>query len=291
MGTNVLPGGGSSGRQTAAGAGNVVPVANNPNAPVLTVGQGIPVGGNKTFALAQSIDAVLKDTPMKDTGQTFVTAALRNDVDPWFVVSIAGVESQWGKTGFATNGSHNPFGLGVTGKAGAGYRYPSWNAAIEAAANNLGGSNYKGAGKVTPAQVGSIWAEDKGWPAKVVGVYNSKVDPNITVNTKVIGPGRTNAYGADSALDAVKDGASAPWDALLGVLKFITNPAMWVRVALSIAGFIIALIGVLVLVKGSDAGRPFGFLFMGAGISMTYAAVRNINPLDEIRALLGVGAK
>ena len=102
---------------------------------------------------AAALDAYLVGTgsPLAGTGAAFVASAGQVGLDPRVLVAISGAE-----TSFATYGPsqliHNPFGMGP------GRVYASWDEAIAAAANNLAGPLYLGAGKTTIGQISGTWA-------------------------------------------------------------------------------------------------------------------------------------
>ena len=81
----------------------------------------------------------------------FVTEAKAVGLDPRFLVAISGAETSFGTYG-PSQGIHNPFGMGP------GISYPSWSAAIAAAARNLGGPIYAGDGRVTIGTIQQRWA-------------------------------------------------------------------------------------------------------------------------------------
>jgi hypothetical protein len=84
-------------------------------------------------------------------GAVFVREGAAAGIDPRFLVAIAGAE-----TAFATYGPsqaiRNPFGMGP------GIAYPSYEAAISAAAKNLAGPLYVGDGRVTIPAIQERWA-------------------------------------------------------------------------------------------------------------------------------------
>lgn len=109
--------------------------------------------GATAGADAVAIDSYLaaKSSPLAGQGAAFVAHAGSVGLDPRALVAISGAESS-----FATYGPsqliHNPFGLGP-------HRvYPSWEESIGAAARNLGGHLYLGAGRVTIGQISGTWA-------------------------------------------------------------------------------------------------------------------------------------
>jgi cell wall-associated NlpC family hydrolase len=103
--------------------------------------------------LAAQLDQYLqgKGSPLAGLGATFVEQSDRVGLDPRLLVAIAGAETSFGTYG-PSQTIHNPFGMGP------GFNYPTWADAIAGAARNLGGSLYKGAGKVTIAQIQGTWA-------------------------------------------------------------------------------------------------------------------------------------
>ena len=105
------------------------------------------------MATAATINQYLaaKRSPLAGHGAVFIREAAAVGIDPRFLVAITGAETSFGTSGNAA-GIHNPFGLGP------GIRYPTWDAAIRAAAQNLGGPKYKGAGLFTIAQIQGTWA-------------------------------------------------------------------------------------------------------------------------------------
>lgn len=238
-----------------------------------------------TQALARDIDAKLRNTPMRGTGAAFVEQANRHDINPWFLVSIAGAESQYGATGFATNGSHNPFGLGVTGAAGAGMRFSSWNAAIAKAAQTLDGPIYQG--RDTINDIGAKWAADPQWANKVARIYGDLTGSTFGPANRVKGASRS-VGGQEGGPDIIED--IAGWDPIQGVLdvlKFITNPAMWLRIGQAILGTIIGAFGVWAVIKGSSGGKPLGVLAFSLGLLFVIGAVKGVTIPDAISAFVG----
>lgn len=268
---------------TTSSAGGSANAAANPN-PLAQPSQ-LPA---VTSAQAAAIDKVLANTPMRGTGKTFVSAGNQYDISPWFLVAIAGHESGFGSAGFATNGSHNPFGLGVTGAPGAGFRYGSWDAAIRAAAANLGGPLYKGAGKITIKDIGSRWAADPNWADAVATKMASLTGAANDKDTVVIGPRRSlpNDKVSDNSLaDSLKE--INPISSIADVLKFIADPKTWIRIGSMILGAAAMFAGVFMLVKSGDAGRPIGLIIMSLGFVWLYAAVKAINPTDLVKQVVG----
>jgi cell wall-associated NlpC family hydrolase len=163
--------------------------------PVAATPSPAPISLPAPASLGPALDAYLatKNSPLAGLGATFVAEASAVGLDPRLLVAIAGSE-----TGFGTYGPsqviHNPFGMGP------GIEYPSWSDAIRAAARNLAGDYYLGAGNVTIAHISRVWAP--------VGAAN---DPtNLNVNwTSVVSRLYAELGGDPNA--SVFAGASAPY--------------------------------------------------------------------------------
>jgi cell wall-associated NlpC family hydrolase len=161
---------------------------------------------------AAAIDAYLagKQSPLAGAGAAFAASAAQMGLDPRVLVAISGAE-----TSFATYGPsqliRNPFGLGP------GRVYPSWEEAIAAAARNLAGPLYRGAGKATIAQISGTWAplgaaNDPGnlnsaWTRNVSNYYAEMGgDPAASVfgsSSLAPGPGVGSAIGTQVATEAL----------------------------------------------------------------------------------------
>jgi cell wall-associated NlpC family hydrolase len=102
---------------------------------------------------AAALDAYLVGvgSPLAGAGAAFVASAGQVGLDPRMLVAISGAETSFGTYG-PSQLIHNPFGMGP------GRVYASWEEAIAAAANNLAGPIYLGAGKVTIGQISGTWA-------------------------------------------------------------------------------------------------------------------------------------
>jgi cell wall-associated NlpC family hydrolase len=122
--------------------------------------------------VAGQLDAYLttKGSPLTSRGTTFVAEAARVGLDPRLLVAISGAETSFGTYG-PSQTIFNPFGMGP------GIVYPSWEAAIAAAASNLAGPLYRGDGRVTIAAIQQRWA-----PA---GALNDPTSLNLNWNTNV----------------------------------------------------------------------------------------------------------
>ncbi len=90
-------------------------------------------------------------SPLAGLGRVFVRLGRRYGVDPRFLVAIAAHEGRLG-TYKPIQPKHNTFGLGP------GKSYPSWEANIEAAAENLARQGGFYAGKNTIRKIGLTWA-------------------------------------------------------------------------------------------------------------------------------------
>lgn len=112
-----------------------------------------PSSATPQGALVAQLDGFLAErgSPLAGLGSTFVSEGRRWGVDPRLLVAISGAE-----TSFATykpsQTIHNPFGLGP------GRDYPTWAHAISAAASNLAGPGYRGAGRLTIPAIQLRWA-------------------------------------------------------------------------------------------------------------------------------------
>jgi hypothetical protein len=237
-------------------------------------------------ALARDIDAKLANTPMRGQGKSFVASANRYGINPWFLVSVAGAESQFGKTGFATNGSHNPFGLGVTGAPGAGFRFATWPMAIEAAAKNLSGPTYSG--KDSISAIGSKWAADPKWAEKVAKVYSDLTGSRVLDTEVVKGTGRGTVQPDPNTtpldvLDKVN-----PVGALVDLFKLLLDPDLWIRIGEMVLGVIAMVGGGAVLFRMSGvAGKPLGLFIMAFGFMWLYSGVKGVSPVDSLKAFVG----
>ncbi len=144
----------------AASAATLVPKASNAFGTATATTQGIhefasfPAAPAATSGVdAAALDAYLagKGSPLAGSGAAFVASAGQVGLDPRMLVAISGAETSFGTYG-PSQLIHNPFGMGP------GRVYGSWGEAIAAAANNLAGPIYLGAGKVTIGQISGTWA-------------------------------------------------------------------------------------------------------------------------------------
>lgn len=113
----------------------------------------VPAVTGTDAGLTSRIDGYLasKASPLTGLGAVFVTESRAVGLDPRFLVAISGAETSFGTYG-PSQSIHNPFGMGP------GIVYPSWSAAIAAAARNLGGPIYAGDGRVTIGTIQQRWA-------------------------------------------------------------------------------------------------------------------------------------
>lgn len=231
---------------------------------------------------AAKMNRSLAGSPMRGLGSTFVAAGQANGVDPFFILAIAKVESDFGRKGFASSGgpggrpSYNAFGLGVTGAPGAGNVYPSWAAGVSAAGANLGGSLYRGAGKVTIRDIGARWAAAPTWPTAVAGAMASLKGATITTSTVVIGQSQNinpvtgqpypagtfdpgDVRGSDSDFDGrfvepVKDALGAGVGAIASLFAKLFDPSTWFRILAALGGTIAIVLGIVFLFR-AQRGR------------------------------------
>lgn len=89
-------------------------------------------------------------SPLLAEAATFIDQAQVNELDPYLVVSIAGVESTFGK--FLAHGTNNPFGWG-----GGLIRFSSYKDAISTVSGSLK-TKYIDRGANTVAKIGKIYA-------------------------------------------------------------------------------------------------------------------------------------
>lgn len=73
------------------------------------------------------------------------------------------------------------------------------------------------------------------------------------------------------------------------VLKFVTDPSMWLRIGGMILGALIMILGAYMTVKGGDAGRPIGLALASVGFVWLYGSVKAVNPADLLKSLVGAG--
>jgi hypothetical protein len=117
---------------------------------------------------AEKLDAYfkVKGSPFYGKGKNFVEVADKYDLDWTLLPAIANLESQLGKA--IPVGSFNPYGWN-NGK----YRFASWEAANETVANGLR-TRYAPTGAITPARIGSRYAESPTWAVRVAK-YQSEI--------------------------------------------------------------------------------------------------------------------
>lgn len=99
--------------------------------------------------LASQLNTYFKGSPLQGLGKDFVQIGKKYGVHPGVFAILAKKESSLGTAGYATQGTHNPYGWGIH----EGLRYPTWTAATEALAKGLSGSLYKGAGLKSLGQI------------------------------------------------------------------------------------------------------------------------------------------
>lgn len=249
-------------------------------------------------AVASRIDTYLRGqgSPLAGKGQKFVDVGKQYGVNPVFLAAIAGAETDFGKYG-PSQRIYNPFGLGP------GMRFPSWDRSIEYAARNLA-TNPAYRGKDTIDAIATSWAPQGAsndptnlnthWPNNVKRFYRAIIgqDP---INGRVKWPPGSApevTLGAGSVLDdavgaVVPDVIENPVKDLVGLLKFIADPKMWVRVGSMILGAAAMIVGIVMVARSSDAGRPIGLMLASVGFVWLYASVKAINPADMLKGLVG----
>lgn len=154
----------------------------------------VPQVQGDAAAQAARIDGYLasKFSPLTGLGAVFVTESQAVGMDPRFLVAISGAETSFGTYG-PSQSIHNPFGMGP------GIVYPSWADAIRGAAQNLGGTLYRGSGLVTIVAIRNRWAPagavndpsglNSNW-VRNVSTYLAELggDPSASVFTGVAAP-------------------------------------------------------------------------------------------------------
>ncbi len=175
---------------------------------------------------AATIDGFLQSqlSPLTGLGAVFVADAESVGVDPRLLVAITGAETSFGTYGPA-QAIRNPFGLGPN------LRFPNWSAAIQAAANTLGGNLYRGAGLVTIAEIQSRWAPlgvandpmnlNNNWQANVDRYY---ADLGGNPNGAVIISGASQLVSLSPTTPAAGTQGPAAAQTALGLLG-VPNPA------------------------------------------------------------------
>jgi NlpC/P60 family len=175
---------------------------------------------------AATIDGFLQSqlSPLTGLGAVFVADAESVGVDPRLLVAITGAETSFGTYGPA-QAIRNPFGLGPN------LRFPNWSAAIQAAANTLGGNLYRGAGLVTIAEIQSRWAPrgvandpmnlNNNWQANVDRYY---ADLGGNPNGAVIISGASQLVSLSPTTPAPGTEGPAAAQTALGLLG-VPNPA------------------------------------------------------------------
>lgn len=195
---------------TPVHADSTVDVANTPPPPA-----GAPVPPYETLTTGSSVldpsletaadlDAFLAHTQLAGMGSEFVSAEARTGVNARFLFGITWTENRSGASYLAQT-QHNLFS--ITGDGPGGFlAYASDQQSIQSAADYLGteyarpgGSYYRGG---TIAAVGSIYAADPAWAAKVATAAN------------FIGPSQGSPYAAE-----VRIGSQGPD----GVTVHVTN--------------------------------------------------------------------
>ena len=140
-------------------------------------------------------------------------------LDPRVLVAISGAE-----TSFATYGPsqliHNPFGLGP------GRVYASYEEAIAAAANNLAGPLYLGAGKTTIAQISGTWA-----PLGAVNDPNN-MNSNWTRNVsryyaEMGGDPASSVFSSASFAPGLVAGSAVGTQVAMDALSHLGEPYVW----------------------------------------------------------------
>ena len=88
---------------------------------------------------AQSLNAYLKGSPLAGQGNGFLNAGKTYNVDPRFIVAIAGAETSFGRN--ITRGQYNAWNWQYNGP-GRSAPFSSWAAGINRVTKGIGGTNY-----------------------------------------------------------------------------------------------------------------------------------------------------
>lgn len=157
---------------------------------------------------AAAIDVFLasKGSPMIGKGHVFVSEGNAARVDPYFIAAISGQETSYGTYG-PSRAIRNPFGLGP------GNTYPSYDAAIAAAARSI--ASY---GETTVEGVAKHWAPvgasndpgglNGGWPTGVRSIYHAMTghDPGAIAGPLVgTGAGSLSGVAGSTTCDGTPD--------------------------------------------------------------------------------------
>jgi cell wall-associated NlpC family hydrolase len=170
---------------------------------------------------AAALDAYLggKGSPLAGMGAAFVASAGQMGLDPRMLVAISGAETSFGTYG-PSQLIHNPFGMGP------GRVYPSWEEAIAAAAGNLAGPLYLGAGKVTIGQISGTWAP--------LGAVNdpSNLNSNWTRNVsryyaEMGGDPASSVFSSSSSLAPGPVGSVIGTQVAMEALTHLGKPYVW----------------------------------------------------------------
>jgi cell wall-associated NlpC family hydrolase len=169
---------------------------------------------------AAALDAYLagKASPLAGAGAAFVASAGQVGLDPRMLVAISGAETSFGTYG-PSQLIHNPFGMGP------GRVYASWEEAIAAAANNLAGPIYLGAGKVTIGQISGTWA-----PLGAVNDpnnLNSNWTRNVSRYYAEMGGDPASSVFTSSSLAPGPAGSAIGTQVATQALSYLGQPYVW----------------------------------------------------------------
>ena len=170
---------------------------------------------------AAALDAYLaaKGSPLAGAGAAFVASAGQVGLDPRMLVAISGAETSFGTYG-PSQLIHNPFGMGP------GRVYASWEEAIAAAASNLAGPLYLGAGQVTIGQISGTWA-----PLGAVndpGNVNSNWTRNVSrYYAEMGGDPASSVFTSSPSLAPGPAGSVIGTEVATQALSYLGQPYVW----------------------------------------------------------------
>lgn len=114
------------------------------------------------------------DSPLVDQADYFIETCIKYKLDCYFLPSITGVESTFGK--FTSPGSFNPFGWGR-----GLMQFKNWADGIDTVGEGLR-KNYIDKGANTVDEIGAIYCEGNTWSGKVKYFINQFIKEEEKIN-------------------------------------------------------------------------------------------------------------